>query len=379
MSPGGVRAAGATVVDLADGREAWDGLGPPRSFYLDGAWMSAMAPTVSERPMVVLATGAGGRPLAGFPVHVMTASSYRLYDPWKAAGGGHDPDWAAPLRPVLTSVAPGFEGGVRWAAGLDRDPAAAAGALHDALDAADEVAAEAGAVATAFLYVPEGEDPVLEAVLAERGWLSATIAADARLAVEWDSFEAYEASRPKQRRATVRTETRRFRDVGLEVEAGGVELLTDDLAPLHAAWRARHGPAPDPDDLRAQYAAVRGAVGPRMRMFLARRDGRPVAFSQFYEQAGVLYSRALGFDYGAVEGAFAYFNMIFYEPVRWAVATGVREVRYSMGSADAKVARGCHLVPLRLHARVLDAGAPAGAGLADALAAVDRAVREELR
>lgn len=379
MPAGGVRAPGAVVADLEEARPAWDALGPPRSFYLDGAWMAAMSSTVSDRPRVVLATGSGGRPLAGFPVHVQTASSYGLYDPWKAAGGGHEPDWAAPLRPVLTSVAPGFEGGVRWAAGVDADPAAAAAALGDALDAADALAADAGAAATAFLYVPEGEDPVLEAVLARRGWLAATVAADARLAVDWATFDDYVASRPKQRRATVRGETRRFREAGFEVEAGGVELLTDDLAPLHAAWRGRHGPAPDPEDLRALYAAVRAAVGPAMRMFVARLDGRPVAFSQFYEHGGVLYSRALGFDYGAVEGAFAYFNMIFYEPVRWAVAAGVSEVRYSMGSTDAKVARGCRLVPLRLHARLLDEGSPAGATFADALAAVDRAVREELR
>jgi hypothetical protein len=338
------------VADLADAAPAWDALGPPPSFYLDGRWMAAMSSTVSDRPMVALAAGDGGRPLAGFPVHVQTASSYRLYDPWRALGH------PSPRYPVVTSVAPGFEAGVRWADGLDG--AAAAAALDRALDEAEAFAADAGAPAAAFLYAPEGADPVLEAALAGRGYEAAEVGADARLTLRWDDLDAYVADRPKKRRDTLRNEIKRFRESGIEVEAGGVEALTDDLAPLHAGWRAKHGSTVTVDDLLAQYAAVRAHVGPAMRMFVARRDGRPVAFSQFYEHDGVLYSRAAGFDYDATEGTFAYFNLLFYEPVGWALGRGIREVRYSMGSPEAKVARGCHLVPLLAHVRLLGEGRP---------------------
>lgn len=332
------------VADLADAAPAWDALGPPPTFYLDGRWMAAMSSTVSDRPMVAVAAGADGRPLAGFPVHVQTASSYRLYDPWRAVGH------PSPRYPVVTSVAPGFEAGVRWADGIGDGEAAAA--LGAALDEMEAFAAGAGAPATAFLYVPDGGDPVLDGALAGRGYEAAEVGADARLTVRWDDVEAYLADRPKKRRATLRGELRRFREAGMEVEVGGVDALTDDLAPLHAAWRAKHGSVVAVEDLLAQYAAVRAHVGPAMRMFVARRGGRPAAFSQFYEHGGVLYSRAAGFDYDATEGTFAYFNLIFYEPIRWAIANGIHEIRYSMGSPEAKVARGCHLVPLRAHVRV---------------------------
>lgn len=344
----------ATVVDLADGADRWAELSSPATFYLDGGWMAAMSSTVSDRPRLVLATDGAGRPLAGFPVHVQTPASYHLYDPWRALDGV--PGGAAagePAYPVVTSVAPGFEAGVRWAGGLDR--AAREAALAAALDGMEALAAEAGAPATAFLYVPDATHPLLEQALAARGYASAVVGADARLAVRWGDFEEYVETRGKRRRS-VRAEVRRFQEAGSEVRVGGAGALTDDLAPLHAEWRAKHGSRVTVDELRRLYAAVRAHAGPAMRMFVARRDGRPVAFSQFYEHDGVLYSRAVGFHYAAVEDTFAYFNLLFYEPLRWAMANGVREIRYSMGSDEAKVARGCDLVPLRCHVRTAAGG-----------------------
>lgn len=369
----GASAVTATVADLADVPGArWATLDGPATFYLDHGWMTAMGSTVGERTRVVLVAGAGGRLLAGFPVHLQSAASYGRYDPWSVLFGDERVTAAAGLDPVLTSVAPGFVAGVRWAAGLG--DAEAAAAADDGLAAMEALAADEGAPATAFLYVPEGEDPVLEQALDRRGYAAGVVGADCRLAVPWADFDEYLATRTRTRRSSVRAEVRRFREAGLAVEAAGVEALTDDLAPLHAEWRARHGPGVDVEALRRQYDAVRRHAGAAMRMFVARRGGETLAFAQFYEHDGVLYSRAAGFRYAALDGAFAYFNVIFYEPLRWAMANGVGEIRYSMESSDAKVGRGCHLVPLRLH--VLAPGAPPG--VAAALAAVDRRRRDEL-
>jgi hypothetical protein len=54
----------------------------------------------------------------------------------------------------------------------------------------------------------------------------------------------------------------------------------------------------------------------------------------------------VGFDYAALPGAYEYFTVAFYEPIRYAYAHGLRRIHLGRESYQAKVRRGARLRPL---------------------------------
>jgi uncharacterized protein len=336
--------------------EEWRALSRCPSYYLTYDWMAVMAPTVGSDMHALLVRDDAGAPVAGIPYTAMTSAGSEVYDPLRmlvaagreAAGGdGRMAMLADQLErcasacyPVVTSVAPGFTSGVCESPQLDAHGAdAATDALLRELER-EARSLRAGAVA--FLYAPELADARLARLAAARDYRSVVLQARCVMNVVWPTFDDYVASRTKTRRKSIRAEIERFR-AEFTVEIGGVEATDDELIPLHARWRAKYGrPVPEPM-LRRQYAAIRERLGQEVRNVVARRDGRPAAFARFYEHEGTWYSRAIGFDYELVDGSFAYFNVLFYEPLREAMTRGIRALDYSYGSYEAKLGRGCTL------------------------------------
>lgn len=56
--------------------------------------------------------------------------------------------------------------------------------------------------------------------------------------------------------------------------------------------------------------------------------------------------RLAGFDYRALRGAFEYFNVVFYLPLRYLYRTGLRRLHLGRESYDAKLRRGATPTPL---------------------------------
>jgi len=379
MGDAGLTAGVERLADVAPGD--WGALSCCPSYYLTHEWMSVMAPTVGSDLRALLVRDRSGAPLLGAPVTTVAAGGDAMYDPLgvlaracrDAEGGEPAAAGLAGLYPVVTVVAPGFVSGVCEAASLGGPGAdAATGALLDGLE---REARSRGAGAAAFLYLPEEPGGRLDRLAAARGYRPAVVAARCVLQVVWPTFEDYLGARTRTRRKSIRAEAERFRE-RFEVEVTGVEGLTDELAPLHAAWRAKQGrPVPEAALVR-QYAAIRERLGPAVRLFVARDGGPPAAFAQFYEHGGTLYSRAVGFDYERVAGRFAYFNLLFYEPLRHAIAHGLRAVDYSMEAYEAKMGRGCTLQHLLVHLKPL---APVEPWFDECVRRADRGRREGFR
>jgi Peptidogalycan biosysnthesis/recognition len=359
MGRAGLTTGVERLTDVAPGE--WSALSRCPSYYLTYDWMAVMAPTLDPDLRALLVRDRSRAPLVGAPLATVTAGSDGVYDPLRvlARAGREAADGepaggalaacldrrAARLYPVVTVVAPGFVSGIRESPTLNEPEAeAATGALLDELEREGR---SRGAGAVAFLYLPEEPGRRLDRLATDRGFRSAAVAARCVLDVAWPTFEDYLRSRTRTRRKSIRAEVDQFR-AGFDVEVTGVEGLTDELVPLHAGWRAKRGRPVAEAELSRQYAAIRERLGPCVRLFIARREGRPAAFAQFYEHRGTLYSRAIGFDYDTVEGRFAYFNLLFYEPLRHAMAHGLRALDYSSESYEAKVGRGCTLQPLLL-------------------------------
>ncbi|HSR25113.1 MAG TPA: GNAT family N-acetyltransferase [Candidatus Eisenbacteria bacterium] len=354
MGEAGLTAGVERLADVAPAE--WGGLSRCPSYYLTYDWMSVMAPALGSDLDAVLVRDRSGAPLLGAPLSTVTAGGDAAYDPLRVlARAGREAQHGEPrlqalagcldrsaggLYPAVTVVAPGFVSGVCESPALGQAGADAAAATL--LDGLEREARSRAAGAAAFLYLPEEPGCRVGRLAAGRGYRSAVVAARCVLEVAWPTFEDYLRSRTKTRRKSIRAEVDRFR-AQFAVEVTGAEGLTDELVPLHARWRAKHGrPVPEAE-LSRQYASIRERLGPAVRVFIARREDRPAAFAQFYEHRGTLYSRAIGFDYDSVEGRFAYFNLLFYEPLRHAMAHGLRALDYSFESYEAKVGRGCAL------------------------------------
>lgn len=350
------------------GRQAWRPLEPP-SFYLSHDWVRAVEGMLGpEHPYLVaerggevvavvacqLARDADLYAFFNLPSLLLSAERVAELRPWlSTVDGARLAELAAGLRPqggqllpaLLATVPRGYQSGIvyhRDLAAGERDEVA-----RRVLDAFDELAIRSGAGAAAVIYLQEGADPHLEAALDARGYVPTVLGGNCFLDVRWPDLDSYLAQFSSGRRRTLRIDMQRFAAAGGTVTVGGVELLRDELAAMQAATQSKYGHRADPAHTLRWYARIRAELGPYVRVSLARRGADVLGFGMFYEMGGELQARVVGFDYSLRGAERAYFNVAFYEPIRYAIATGLRRIDYGMESYEAKMKRGCDLRPLR--------------------------------
>jgi predicted N-acyltransferase len=357
------RARSARTIDDV-GREAWLDLEAP-SFYLSHDWLRTVEGMLSrEHPYLVLER-------RGEVVGVMACQLlrdddvYAFYNPQFLLLA---PDrlselqwWLSPdpaqrmaalatdlrpraeqLLPALLATAPrGYRSGISYHRSLslaERDEAA-----HRMVDAFEELAVTCGANTTAVIYLPEASDPHLEAALARRGFVPSVLGGDCSLHVSCRDFDGYLAHFRSGRRKTLLADIRRFVQAGCTAQVGGVELLDDDLAAMQAATQAKYGHPSDPARTARWFARVRSHLGPYTRVAIGRRGADVLGFGIYFEAGRELYGRAAGFDYDRLDRERSYFNVLYYEAIRYATAAGLRRIHYGMESYQAKLERGCTL------------------------------------
>ena len=349
-------------------RSTWDALRHP-SFYLSYDWLVARSITIGGTAQFLMMHDECGRPLLGFPLYTISATSHPGYDPvgllLNAAHSGRLVCSSADayilqqlctilererggLRPALVVAAPGRSGGLSYGHGVTALHALQL--LETACDALDSLAVQAGAPVSAWLYVPEGTDQTLHRTLSSRGYVPVLMDAECYLPIRWGTFDGYLRLFPARRRKTIRQEMKRFSNAGFHVEFHGAEALTRELALLEVQWRAKYGRDVSVTDVETQYALLREHLDQRVRVFVARQKERTVGFTVFFEHLGIWYSRFGGFDYD-VGKIFSYFNLLFYEPVREAIRRGITCIRYSTSSIDTKRRRGCLLANVLMYVR----------------------------
>ena len=77
-------------------------------------------------------------------------------------------------------------------------------------------------------------------------------------------------------------------------------------------------------------------------MFIAKKNNEVVGFSLALRHNDVLDSWIVGFDYDALTKTdFAYFNLCYYLPIRWAIGEGVRKIYYRFKTESVKIKFGC--------------------------------------
>jgi predicted N-acyltransferase len=246
-------------------------------------------------------------------------------------------DWLLPmliLRPELSSDAPYCTADSTVA---DR------GASLRSLLAELEAHAEQQGWSLAVDAVPASDRDMTDA-LAERGYFHTVARPAASLRLEWDSWQTYlqRAARNNRNAATnIRHEVNRARRDGITiVEWNPAAVPETELHRLQAeheqrlndrAWAFRPG----------FLTALSQSLGEDVKVLLAMCASQLQGVVVFAKSGKRGYLTYPGLLAKAERINFAYFNLVYYHPIRLAIELGLESIGYGNGALEAKIRRGC--------------------------------------
>ncbi len=315
-------APGVAHVDAA----AWDALAADDPF-LSHAFLAALEDSGSVghgtgwSPAPILVENEG-RLVAAAPAYLKSHSQgeyvfdHGWADAWQRAGGAYYPKLqvAVPFTPVP---------GRRL---LGSRP-------QQLLAAAEAVTVQNGLSSAHVTFLPEGEAEAC----AQRGWLVRH-----GIQYHWHNrgyagFDDFLAALRSPKRKVIRRERAEARQ-GLEFRTlRGAEIGPAEWDAMWAFYQDTGGRKwGHPYLTRAFFDLIAERMGDRLLLFLADRDGLPIAGALNLIGADTLYGRYWG---ALAEVPFLHFELCYYQAIEWAIAHGLSSVQAG-AQGEHKLARG---------------------------------------
>jgi hypothetical protein len=191
------------------------------------------------------------------------------------------------------------------------------------------------------------------APLLDRGFTRVPSMPMTRLRIDYESFDDYVArALSKPTRKNVRRKLRASDCAEPPIELEVVVDITpyvDAVYPLYLAVYERS--ALHFEKLTREFLCALGARMPdKVRFFIWRQGGKPIAFSLTMIQGDTIYDEYLGLDYGVALDLHLYFHTLR-DIIAWAIANGFKWYVSSALNYDPKLHLRCELVPLDLYVR----------------------------
>ena len=208
-----------------------------------------------------------------------------------------------------------------------------------------ECFADSESLAIVILNVSD-TDHALTLALESRGYADSIGRPVARLHVNWSSWEEYlrTAKHASQNAASsIRREVNRARKRGL-VESEWDSSLTSESS-LRRIYDAHHLRMNNralryPDNF---FTRLKERIGDGIRVLVAHRDSELVGSTFLLVGNDHAVLPLIGIDHARDGGAFTYFNLLFYAPIRMAAEQGLKSITYGVGAYPAKIRRGCRV------------------------------------
>ena len=186
-----------------------------------------------------------------------------------------------------------------------------------------------------------------QALLHERGYARTTTTPSVVLPVNWPHFEGYLAYvRAGSRNAgrSITKEMSRCTASGTEIRQAraGDEATEGAYGLLNAHYRYKNNAAFPFDS--TFLAALQVHCGDESELYLAIVGGRLAAVAVTLSDAATVWNAFVGMDRALCADNFAYFNVVFYAPLREAARAGRHEMVLGPGAYEAKLVRGGRLV-----------------------------------
>ncbi len=167
-----------------------------------------------------------------------------------------------------------------------------------------------------------------------------TTAGVATLTSRWLDFDAYVQSLDRRRRSSVGRERREFLDAGYRIRVDyGISGLGEDTARLQANVLNKHGSTSAVSGILDGYQMLAATVPDHVITFRCERNGELGGVAVCLRDADDLYVRSVGISDD--RSSFIYFNTMFYAPVEWSSANGIRRYGFGTAAYQVKRQRGC--------------------------------------
>lgn len=191
------------------------------------------------------------------------------------------------------------------------------------------------------------------APLLDRGFTRVPSMPMTRLNIDHDSFDDYVAKALSK--ATRKDVRRKLRAADLATPPIELEVVNDvtpyvdDVYPLYLAVYDRS--ALHFEKLTKEFLRALGTRMPdKVRFFIWRQAGKPIAFSLTMLQGDTIYDEYLGLDYSVALDLHLYHHTLR-DIISWAIANGCKWYVSSALNYDPKLHLRCELVPLDLYVR----------------------------
>lgn len=163
------------------------------------------------------------------------------------------------------------------------------------------------------------------------------------LDVRWSSFETFLGSFKCKVRKDIKRQIRKFNQSRLIMEENpNVEELAERLSVLCANVFRKYNGNKSPPYGFSFFSNLWRFAGDKIKLFTAKKDGETVAFSLDLKHKDTVDGFMFGSDYNSrTHTDFAYFNLVYYEPIKWAIQEGFRRIFYRLAAENVKLRIGC--------------------------------------
>jgi predicted N-acyltransferase len=315
-----------------------------RTFYVSRPWLMAVERQRGDRTAYILCRDYDGTLLGVCPVYWGKPSSRGYYDPFghffrRSGATFNRGDWnPAYIVGSRAAYCCEFLVDATVPAGQQQS------VLKLLLDAAAAHADGVEAASLSALYLNAAGTAQLDGLLTH-DCAYYLAGANSGLDVVWSSLDEYVEAMGRKA-ANIRREMRVFARQGYLLIEGPLSEWIDTAAELFSQLERRYGHSASVEAEAAELRILAACADDHSHV-LAIRDGPDVIGAVLlFLWEDVVYVRSAGFNYAATKRAFEYFNLVYYETIRYAIEHGHHRLDFGMATYRAKLARGARLEPL---------------------------------
>ena len=215
-------------------------------------------------------------------------------------------------------------------------------ALDSVIRKIDDVCKKQKILFSSFLFVSEFDNN-LSTCLQNFGYRQFFFRNCLYLDVRWNTFEDYLQSLKHGIRNRIRREMRSCKEGGVIIEEiEDFKNLSTLFSSLFSNLYAKYQKDVEAPFTPSFYESLSDYAKEKTKVFIAKKKGVIVGFSVCIRHNDVLDVFHCGFNYELMEKTdFVYFNLCYYEPIRWAIQEGIKKIYYRMTAEEVKYRRGC--------------------------------------
>ncbi|MBN3554025.1 GNAT family N-acetyltransferase [Fictibacillus nanhaiensis] len=315
-----------------------------RSFYVSRPWLLAIERLRGGDTGYIVCRNQTGQLLGLLPIYWGKPSSRGLYEPYKrflerSGGHFHQKDWTPTViigsRAAYTCeflINPNIN-----------NEAEESRVLESMIEAANIFTKNQGATSISCLYMNEKGRRQLHDVIEDKNNFF-IVGANAVLDIEFNSIEEYQ-DYIKWRRG-IRRERSIFDAKGYTVDSSKLGDSMQIFAQLFANHENKYGHNTSAENEIKELQILKDTANDFSHVIYLKREDVVVGCVLLFLWGKTIYARTVGFDFNVVGDGYEYFNLAYYEVIRFAILNGYKHVEYGMGTYRAKLKRGARLEPL---------------------------------